>query len=77
MNPIVYIIQDLHDYNFSSTEITDFLSKIYICFLKEIDLESYFSYLHNDKYRDAYYLFLDDIYELPMQYWIEWYNSLS
>ena len=71
-NPIYYLTQSLHDNGFNDTEIVAFLTLIYNNLLANKDLESQVDQTENRKYIDAYALFSDDIYILPISYWNEW-----
>jgi len=71
-NPIYYTIQELHDDGFNNTEIVAFLTIIYNNLASNKDLESQVNQTGNRKYIDAYALFSDDFYTLPMSYWNEW-----
>lgn len=76
-NPIYYLTQDLHDNGFNDTEIVAFLTLIYNNLLSNKDLESQVDQTENRKYIDAYALFSDDIYTLPISYWNEWSTNKS
>ena len=77
MNEVNYIIQQLLNIGFSSTEVTSFLTNIYtnkIVYNK--DLESQINQSGNLKYIEGFSLLSEDIYSLDDSKLKEWYNSL-
>ena len=77
MNPINYIIRQLSDIGYTTTEITNFLTLIYNNRVKHIrDLESQIAQSGNLRYIEAYSLLNEDINTLDDSKLKEWYNSL-
>jgi hypothetical protein len=74
---VYYIIQQLLDMGFSSSETTSFLTLVYtnkIVYNK--DLESQIYQTGNPKYIEAFSILNDSIYVLDDSKLKEWYNSL-
>jgi hypothetical protein len=77
MNEISYIIQQLLNIGFSSSEVTSFLTNIYtnkIIYNK--DLESQINQSGNLRYIEGFSLLSEDIYILDNSKLKEWYNNL-
>ena len=76
MNPVYYIVLQLRNYNFSDLEIITFLSIIYNCLVTGKDIESTIANGNNNKFINAYYIIIDDIYSADITLWKEWvYNN--
>jgi hypothetical protein len=61
MREIDYYIKLLRDYGFNDIEILDFLSIVYNCMQSSKDVESQISYGSNNKYKDVYYQYSDEL----------------
>jgi len=67
MTNVQWLVRELYDYGFTTSEVNDFLSTIYGALTLNQNIESKIAYNHSEKFIDAFYLFCEEIYTLTDQ----------